>query len=52
VALDLLKQHRAPEPKRPPYPIYDWKKVRETVALKAKESRSGGSPVASTKSDR
>ena len=47
VALDLLKQHPAPEPKRPPYPIYDWKKVRETVATKAKDAAATAPAVAS-----
>jgi tricorn protease len=32
VALKLLQEHPVPPVKRPPYPVYDWRKVRATAA--------------------
>jgi len=54
VALDLLRQHPAPEPKRPPYPVYNWQKIREALAAKAAGAPSAPStpPVASVSPDR
>jgi hypothetical protein len=53
VALELLKQHPAPELKRPPYPVYEWQKMRDGLALRAAGAPpSATSPVASAKPDR
>lgn len=52
VALDLLKQHPAPALKRPPYPVYDWKKVREAQARKAAGTQAAAPPAVAAKPDR
>jgi tricorn protease len=39
IALDLLRQHPAPATKRPPYPVYEWKKMRDGLAKATEQGR-------------
>ena len=43
MALDLLKQHPTPALKRPPYPVYEWKKLRDGLAQAGRTT--AGSPA-------
>jgi tricorn protease len=51
VALDLLKQHPTPAWKRPPYPVYEWKKLRDGLAQAAGQPPAAA-PAASARPER